>query len=266
MEKVTKQQIYHKLGSVFTTFLSIILVLLVLFLVSKSFPYLFTLLFALLSSMFLFTLTEKKGSLCEHVVQDNMHKSKLQSSLEDVVQMQEKQAEAQSHPSFPVDSESNNIIDKLNAQKYELQADPHSDSSFPSDSESSISSTVDESFEIDIRRNQDMVSICDNLDYSNNDDNDDEDDRDDDDEEDEDDLIEIKFPSNHFSCLKEDSKQNLDFIFKQQQGLMDLLAEINEMNEDENLIEIDIFKGCTKYQDFRFKELTCLGDQCVLSD
>jgi len=247
MEKVTKQQTYHKFGYIF------ILVLLVLFSVSKSFPYLFTLLFALLSSMFLFTLTKKKGSLCEHLVQDNMHKSKLQPSLEDVAQMQEKQTEAQSRPSFQVESESNNIIDKrfeLNAQKYELQADPHSYSSLPSDSESSISSTIDESFEIDLR-NQDIVSTCDNFD-SNNDDDDDE-------EEDEDDLIEIKLPSNHFSCLKEDSKQNLDFIFKQQ-GLMDLLAEINEMNEAENLIEIDIFKGCTKYQDFRFKELTCTGD------
>jgi len=208
--------------------------------------------------MVFFTRSKKKGSHCEDLVQDNMHKSESRPSLEDVAHRQEKQAE--SHPSFQVESESNNVIDKsfeLNAQKYELQADPHSDSSLPSDSESSISSTIDESFEINIRRNQDMVSICDNLD-SNNDDDDEED-------EDEDGLIEIKLPSNHFSCLKEDSKQNLDFIFKQQ-GLMDLLAEINEMNEDENLIEIDIFKGCTKYQDFRFKELTCIGDQCVLRD
>lgn len=38
---------------------------------------------------------------------------------------------------------------------------------------------------------------------------------------------------------------------------MDLLEEVNE---DESLIEIDIFKGFAKYQDFRFKELACLGD------
>lgn len=201
--------------------------------------------------MFYFTLTKKKGSQCEHLVQDNMHKSKLLPSLEDVVQMQEKQAEAQLHPSFLVDSESNSIIDKSFGLNAELQADPHSDSSLPSDTESSISSTIDESFEIDIRRNQDMMSICDNLD-SNNDDSDEDDGDDDDEEEDEDGLIEIKLPSSHFSSLNENSKQNLDFIFKQQ-GLMDLLAEINEMNEDENLIEIDIFKGCTKYQDFRLR-------------
>lgn len=71
-----------------------------------------------------------------------------------------------------------------------------------------------------------------------------EDNDDDKDDEKDDDLIEINI------------SRSLDFIFKEE-GLMDLLEE---MNEDENLFEIDIFKGFTKYQDFRFKELAYLGD------
>lgn len=218
MEKVTKQQIYHKLGSFFTTLLSSIILVLILFSfffyfsVSKYFLYLFTLLFVLLSNMLLFTLNKKKGSLCENLVQeDNMKKSELQPSLENVAQ---KQVEALSCSSFSLDSENSTV------------------------------SIIGESFEIDHRRYQDD---------------------DEEEDEDEDGLIEIKLPSRNFSTLNEDFEQNLDSIFKQQ-GLMDLLAEINEMNEDENLIEIDIFKGSTKYQDFRYKELACLGDQCVLSD
>ncbi|CAL5190758.1 unnamed protein product [Lathyrus oleraceus] len=104
----------------------------------------------------------------------------------------------------------------------------YSDSSLPLDSLDNESSTIGESFEIDMRRNQ----------------NDDDDDGEGSEKEEEDDLIEINI------------LRSLDFIFKQQ-GLMDLLEEVNE---DESLIEIDIIKGFVKYQDFRFKESTCLGD------
>jgi hypothetical protein len=234
---------------------------------------LFTLFIVLLSTiLLLFTLTKKKGSLCENLVQDNnnMQKSEFEPSLADAAQIEDiqesesskNQGEEEPYPSFPLESESNNIIiDKkieLNAQKYEQQDDPYSDSSYPSDSESSIGSIIGESFEIDLRINQDM-SLSDSF-ASDNDDEDEEGE-----DEEEDGLIEIKLPSSNFSSLNEEySKQNLDFIFKEQ-GLMDLLAEIND--EDENLIEIDIFNGSTKYhQDFRFKELACLGDQFVLSD
>jgi hypothetical protein len=232
---------------------------------------LFTLSIVLLSSMLLLsTLTKKKRSLCENLVRDNnMQKSEFEPSLADAAPIEDiqesesskYQGEAESYPSYPLESESNNIIiDKkieLNAQKYEQQDDPYSDSSYPSDSESSIGSIIGESFEIDLRINQDM-SLSDSF-ASDNDDEDEEGE-----DEEEDGLIEIKLPSSNFSSLNEEySKQNIDFVFKEQ-GLMDLLAEIND--EDENLIEIDIFNGSTKYQDFRFKELACLGDQCVLSD
>ncbi|CAI8587016.1 unnamed protein product [Vicia faba] len=173
VEKVTK------LSSIFTTFL-----VLVLFSVSKYFPYLFTLVFVLLSTMIVFTIAKKKGDVAHTEASETSHN----------------QSEAHSYPT---------------------QADPYSDSSFPLDSENSYSSITDQSFEIDLRRN-----------------------RDNDEEEDEDDLIEI------------DISRSLDFIFKQE-SFMDHLEEINE---DGNLIEIDILKGFTKYQDFRFKELACLGD------
>lgn len=67
------------------------------------------------------------------------------------------------------------------------------------------------------------------------------------DEDEEDNLIEIHLPSRNLSNLTEESMQKLearpDFISESifnQQSLMQLLAEMNDMNEDENLIEIDI--------------------------
>ncbi|KAJ9176773.1 hypothetical protein P3X46_012052 [Hevea brasiliensis] len=73
---------------------------------------------------------------------------------------------------------------------------------------------------------------------------------------DEESLIEIALPSGHYIGHKEEeSKFNLqkkfpDFTttgsFYKQHGLMELLAELNEMNEEENLIEIDISMGSIK--------------------
>ncbi|KAG5053456.1 hypothetical protein glysoja_025934 [Glycine soja] len=254
MVKVSKQQICHNLCCYFASFFPIILVLVLLFSisfffsVSESSPSLLTLLIALLSTLFLVTLAKKKGSLHENLVQDNQQKLELQPSLEDVTIQQnetaERQAEAHSESSFSLDCESRNIMDTsfvLSAEKYyEQKADPQSDTSLPSDSESTTSSTMDEE-SIKIHHNTDQnLDISDSLvfDY-------------DVDEEEEDGLIEIKLPNNYFLEFLPES------IFKQQ-GLTELWAEINEMNEDENLIEIDISKGSTEHQDLRLeKELVC---------
>ena len=85
-----------------------------------------------------------------------------------------------------------------------------------------------------------------------------DDDYEEDEDEEEDSLIEINLPSSHFSDLIEDPKQKLqsklsDSIFKQQ-GLMEFLADINDMIEDENLIEIDISMGSINNPDFRLKQ------------
>ena len=67
------------------------------------------------------------------------------------------------------------------------------------------------------------------------------------DEDVEDNMIEIHLPSSNLSNLTKESMPNLeskpDFISESifdQQSLMQLLAEMNDMNEDEDLIEIDI--------------------------
>lgn len=79
---------------------------------------------------------------------------------------------------------------------------------------------------------------------------------------DEDSLIEIDLPGGHYVCHKEDdAKFNLqkklpDFSpgsFLTQQGLMELLAELNEMNEEDNLIEIDISMGSIKCPRFEIE-------------
>lgn len=119
------------------------------------------------------------------------------------------------------------------------------------------------SFETDHIGNQNEDIISASLDS--------DDDYEEDEDEEEDSLIEINLPSSHFSDLIEDPKQKLqsklsDSIFKQQ-GLMELLEEINDMNEDENLIEIDISMGSINNPDFRLKQgLAYFQDECVLSD
>jgi len=115
------------------------------------------------------------------------------------------------------------------------------DALVPSDSESSNDSVMGEKFDLNL--------ICSNYVEQNlaisdvSDSDEDEDDDDDDDS-----LIEISLPGSKFGGLDEQPKQKLqsnlpdllpESIFEQQ-GLLELLAEINEMNEEENLIEIDL--------------------------
>nr|KYP44172.1 hypothetical protein KK1_034335 [Cajanus cajan] len=79
---------------------------------------------------------------------------------------------------------------------------------------------------------------------------------------DEDSLIEIALPSGHFvghhhkeeSCSLQQKKRELsaEALFNQQ-SLMEFLAEFNEMNEEENLIEIDIAMGSIKCSRFEIE-------------
>uniref|UniRef100_A0A6N2MPP6 Uncharacterized protein n=1 Tax=Salix viminalis TaxID=40686 RepID=A0A6N2MPP6_SALVM len=81
---------------------------------------------------------------------------------------------------------------------------------------------------------------------------------------DEDSLIEISLPSGHYICDHEEEDEvnyNLqkklpDFApgsFFKQHDLMEILAELNEMNEEENLIEIDISMGSIKCPRFEIE-------------
>ncbi|ESW18627.1 hypothetical protein PHAVU_006G056700 [Phaseolus vulgaris] len=268
----------HQISSNLVTFPSMVLVLVTLyffFSISKSFPFLLTIPIALLSTMFLVILTRKKRGKDENVVQDVLHPS-LDITRNEVNQQsettenQEGESEVHSDYSFPSDCESSNfsVMDEtfeLNiGEHHRLQDDLLSDYSLPSDSESSAGSILGESFEMDHKGNQNE-NISDS--FASDDDYEGEDE--------EDSLIEINLPRSHFPDLNEDPKQKLqsklpeflpDSILKQQ-GLMELLAEFNDMNEDENLIEIDISMGSINNPDFRLKqELAYFEDECVLSE
>ena len=67
---------------------------------------------------------------------------------------------------------------------------------------------------------------------------------------DEENLIEIALPSGHFvDQQKQECKYNKCSL-QQQKNLMELLAEYNEMYEEENLIEIDLSIGTIKCSRF----------------
>lgn len=73
-------------------------------------------------------------------------------------------------------------------------------------------------------------------------------------EDEEDGLIEIAIPSSNDSI--EDGKENSilwpDSIFKHQE-VVEVLAEMNEVNEEENLIEIDLSMGSIKCPRFQIE-------------
>lgn len=236
--------------------LSTILVLFLLFslflffpLSESSWPVLLTVPMVVLSTLFLLvTLRKKKGSEDESLVQEKMQKEELLHA--EIALINEQEAESQSDSSFPSDSESSSGSDmdeqfELNAKNPSLSSDGETESINDSD--------IGESFELDQSSTR-VLGIYESL-ASDNDDEDEE----------EDSLIEINLPSSHFSGISKEHEQRLesklpDFLpeamFKQE-VLMELLAEINEMNEDENLIEIDISMGSsstTTRQDLRLKQ------------
>lgn len=108
-----------------------------------------------------------------------------------------------------------------------------------SDSESSNDSVMGEKFDLDLICSNYMEQNLAISDVSVSDEDDDDDDS----------LIEISLPGSKFGGLDEEvpkqkPQSNLPVLLPEsifeQQGLMELLAEINEMNEEENLIEIDL--------------------------
>jgi len=194
---------------------------------------------------FLVTLIRKKRDKEENLVQNGLHllqdvtHSEVNQQSETAENHEDGESAAHSDYLFPSDCESSNfsVMDgtfELNIEEHRLQDDLVSDYSLPSDSESSDGSILEESFERHQKgnKNEDISdSLASDDDYEG--------------EDEEDSLIEINLP--HFPEFDEDPKQKLqsnlaDSIFKQQ-GLMELLAEFNDMNEDENLIEIDISMG-----------------------
>ncbi|KAI9115660.1 hypothetical protein K1719_013329 [Acacia pycnantha] len=202
----------------------------------------------ILSTLFLLvTLRKKKGSKPEEdgsLVQEmKMQKEELQTEIALIDNEQE--AESQSDSSFPSDSETTSgsaMDEKL------LNASRIATTSLPSDAETESINGETESLELDQNSTR-VLGIYESSDSENEEEDDDDDD---------DDLIEINLPSSNFCGLGKELGQRLesklpDFLpeamFKQE-GLMELLAEINEMNEDENLIEIDISMGLKQEMPF----------------
>ena len=82
---------------------------------------------------------------------------------------------------------------------------------------------------------------------------------------DEESLIEISLPTGHyvsheFEDEEEEEEDDMSSCYqelpefeKQRKNLMELLAEINDINEEENLIEIDISMGSIKYSRFEIE-------------
>ncbi|KAG4139517.1 hypothetical protein ERO13_D07G198400v2 [Gossypium hirsutum] len=76
---------------------------------------------------------------------------------------------------------------------------------------------------------------------------------------DEDSLIEISLPggqyqpNNKYGSMQQKLPEFMPESIFQQRSLMELLAELNDMNEEENLIEIDISMGSIKYSRFEIE-------------
>ncbi|KAE8125386.1 hypothetical protein FH972_020199 [Carpinus fangiana] len=206
-----------------------ILAILAYFLSFGFFPFLFTLAILILSTILLIvTFKKKKVILDEKPVEDECSLICEQKNLpgKEVV-------ETLHQPPLETAIQTEVVLQN--------EVESTHDALVPSDSESSNDSVMGEKFDLNlicsnyVEQNLAMSDVSDS-------------DEDDDDDDDDDSLIEICLPGSKFGGLDEEPKQKLqsnlpdllpESIFEQQ-GLLELLAEINEMNEEENLIEIDL--------------------------
>ena len=210
-----------------------ILAILAYFLSFGFFPFLFTLAILILSTILLIvTFKKKKVILDEKPVEDEGSLICEQKNLPG-----KEVGEMLHQPPLETAIQTEVVLQN--------EVESTHDALVPSDSESSNDSVMGEKFDLNL--------ICSNyveqnLAMSDVSVSDEDEDDDDDDDDDDDSLIEICLPGSKFGGLDEEPKQkqqsNLpdllpESIFEQQ-GLLELLAEINEMNEEENLIEIDL--------------------------
>lgn len=202
------------------------------------FPLLLTISILVLSTIFVLTNTNKKVILDEKPVgnllcgQENLlHDG--EGIREQLVQEVEDQNEV-GHELLPtVETVTQTAQQSENVTNYDYQVE-HSD--VPSESDEQ--SVPSENFELNWMCCNNLgpkVEISDGCSVSDDDD---------------DSLIEINLPA---SEPKEKLQSNLpDSIFRQQ-GLREHLADINEVNEEDNLIEIDISMGSIKCPGFEIE-------------
>ncbi|KAJ0102047.1 hypothetical protein Patl1_03954 [Pistacia atlantica] len=183
----------------------------------------------ILSTSFLVTFTKKKKeiTLSDNQVQDENPRWDLARDLVENEAEEKQQQEIQ------------NVAAEKAAKESDLLGLIHEPADFVSESESTDEdndSTSSENLDLNWVHNGDQneVMLMDSSDSVSEDD------------ENEDGLIEIAIPNSKSSDFLPES------IFNQQ-GLMELLADINEVNEEENLIEIDISEGSIKCSRFEIE-------------
>lgn len=208
-------------------------------------PYLVTIPILFLSTLFIVTFSKKKVIVAENPAQDGSPIYCPKSLLEEEVgEKLNPELETVAQGNAAEQSEVCCIHDEYQVETTDC----------PSDSESSDDFSASENFE--------LSWICSdnagqNAAISESSISDDEEE-----EEDGDDLIEINLPKNSSIDMNaEESKQKLESnlpdylpesIFSQE-GLMELLADINEVTEEENLIEIDLSMGSIKCSTFEIE-------------
>ncbi|XVE72561.1 hypothetical protein DITRI_Ditri11bG0048200 [Diplodiscus trichospermus] len=211
------------------------------FLIFGSISILFTSTVLILSTV-LFIFSKKKVKLVEKSIKEEMHKSVEESSpqIEDILaskQQHETGISAQQKQASEGEGGSYQIHDYLVRSPDILSENECVDQ---------LSTTEDSEVDWPFRDNLDQSP--DHSDGSISD---------------EDGLIEISLPGGHYVSHKEDKpskcsmQQKLpDFMPEsifQQRSLMELLAEFNDMNEEDNLIEIDISMGSIKCPRFEIE-------------
>ncbi|EOX93522.1 Uncharacterized protein TCM_002409 [Theobroma cacao] len=195
----------------------------------------------LILSTVVFIFSKRKSKLVEKSVKEEVHKSVLESSpqMEDILaskQLYENKINTQQKQASEGEGQSCQIHDYLVRSPDVLSENECVDQ---------LSTTEDSEVDWPFQDNIDQSP-----DYSDGSISD------------EDSLIEISLPGGHYVGHKEEKpkfsmQQKLpDFMpesFFQQRSLMELLAEFNEMNEEDNLIEIDISMGSIKCSRFEIE-------------
>ncbi|KAH8518972.1 hypothetical protein POPTR_001G367100v4 [Populus trichocarpa] len=193
--------------------------------------YLITISVLFLSTIFIVTFSKKKVAVVSNSAEAESPTCRPQSMLEkEVVEELNPEVEPIIHCDA---SQQSDVCDM-----HEYQVEP---TDFPSDSDSSDDFSASENFELSWRCSENVgqsIAVSESSISEN------------DVDEDGDGLIEISLPLNNSVDFDEESKKksvsNLPESIFRQQGLMELFAEIAEVNEEENLIEIDLSMGSIK--------------------
>ncbi|KAF9666529.1 hypothetical protein SADUNF_Sadunf16G0238500 [Salix dunnii] len=201
--------------------------------------YLITISVLFLSTIFIVTFSKKKVAVVSSSAEAESPICRPQSMLENEV-VEELNPEVE--PIIECDaSQQSDVCDM-----HEYRVEP---TDFPSDSDSSDDFSAGENFELSWRCSENVgqsIAVSESSISEN------------DVDEDGDGLIEISLPQNNSVDSDEESKKksvsNSPESILRQQGLMELFAEITEVNEEENLIEIDLSMGSIKSSKFKIEE------------